>query len=108
MRPSSCVMASVITPSSQSDSRITQFSQLHRCIITVYSVFVQSRCLPKHLRVNYKHCIKTASPALPLRPCMSAMKCYSTFQEETGMLQRASMDNMQDIVTIRHLVTVPR
>lgn len=75
-RPSSRVMAGMTMPSSQSDSRITQFSQLHGCIITVYRVFVQSRCLPKHLRVSYKHWPKTTCPALPLRSDVSAMKCY--------------------------------
>lgn len=51
----------------------------------VHNYSLQSRCLPKHPRVNYKHFIKTALLALPLRLCMSAVKCYGTFQEETGI-----------------------
>lgn len=78
-------MAGMAMPSSQSDSRTTQFSRLHRCTITVYRVFVQSRCLPKHLRVNYKHCPETTCPVLPLRSHVSATKYYITFQEETAI-----------------------
>lgn len=82
-RPSSRVMAGMTMPSSQRDSQFTQFSQLHGCIITAYRVFVQSRCLLKHLRLNYKQCPKTRCPVLPLRSDVSAMKHYGTFQEET-------------------------